>query len=368
MSRLLPCTLALLLSIAPAAARESASATIEHEIPLPPGTQLRVENLLGSITVISAERSGSALVEARVVAEADSDGAARRLAEGVAVQSIGDGWIRLEPPRDDEITGYRMPRSESDGLVSRWVTPFLKRKGSEVPWAGGTVVVGNAKGAAAVAVHVTVTVPYDVDAAFLQAVGSIHGAGLRGRFDLESIDGAQLVEQLYGTLSARTVGGRIDVRQLHGGELTLDTVSGTIGLTEVTADEARLRTVEGLIEGSGVSIAALRVDTESGDVRLDDVEPAELELHTDSGDVDVGTQLRRARAASIRSGSGDVTLRLGRLVPFDLAVETDKGSVKTKGLAVEVVENGALTTVRRGDGGARLEIATLSGSIGLRPL
>jgi len=143
-----------------------------------------------------------------------------------------------------------------------------------------------------------------------------------------------------------------------------------VTLTSVRAEEARLHTTSGRIEGHGLRARKLRVDTVSGDVVFDELEPLEMELHTDSGDVDLSTELTGTRSASIRSDSGDVTLRIGRLVPFALEAETEKGSVKTRDLAVEVVEkdDGRRASIRRGRNGARLDVVTVSGKVALRSL
>jgi DUF4097 and DUF4098 domain-containing protein YvlB len=114
----------------------------------------------------------------------------------------------------------------------------------------------------------------------------------------------------------------------------------------------------------------LRVETDTGNVELDDVKPESFEVITASGNVELGMPLARTRNGSIESGSGDVTLRVGRLAPFDLLARTQSGTVKTQDLEVELLaqdEEGS--RYRRRNGGIDLRVTTGGkGKILVRPL
>jgi len=83
----------------------------------------------------------------------------------------------------------------------------------------------------------------------------------------------------------------------------------------------------------------------------------------------LATQLKRTREASIRSVTGDVTVRLGTFASFQLEATSPKGAVKGSGVNVEVdqFEKNA-ATLARGSGGPKLNVESESGQIVIRPL
>jgi DUF4097 and DUF4098 domain-containing protein YvlB len=136
---------------------------------------------------------------------------------------------------------------------------------------------------------------------------------------------------------------------------------------DVVAGELELKTTSGAIQGHSIRSEAMSIEADSGGIALAGVDTRRFSINTGSGDVDLGALLNRTREASIRSLSGDVTLRVGPLAPFDLAARTESGTVKAEStsFAVEQKEK-AEATVRRGTGGADLEVTTTSGSVVLK--
>ena len=70
---------------AAAVAGGTATRTLNEAFELPEAGIIRVENLIGSLQVIGGGSPGVIEVEARVVAEADEEPAARRLVESIAI-------------------------------------------------------------------------------------------------------------------------------------------------------------------------------------------------------------------------------------------------------------------------------------------
>ena len=343
--------------------------TLRHEERVVANSAVRFENLLGSITVRPVAKGRTMLVEARVVAEAADVQAARELAGTVRlVREEDKGTTVIHVAFPDERL-LRLPRSEANGIFSKWVVPLVKRGTIAVHYDDHLVEVGAKKGATAIAVHLVVHLPLDVDPEVRQLVGSIHVAGLRGLLDLEILEGGVVAEQIYGTLQVRSAGGAIRVLKFHGEELNLETSSGEMELLEIDAKRAVVETSTGKIHGDRLTGGDLQCETGSGDVLLDRLDPSSLAIVTKSGHVELGTELRRTRKATIHSETGDVTLRIGRLAPFELLARTGKGRVKTKGLRFDSAEyDGTLASFKRGRGGAVLRVSTTKGSVTLRAL
>ena len=353
--------LTLALCTGPTAAGENAERQLTHEEKLAAGTTLRLENLLGSIQVMPGSAGGALRIEARVVAEGETREQAGALAEAISlVREDRDGTvaIRVSYPVERQ-TAFRLPRSERDGLYSKWVAPLMRRNSVSAEYDGRLVEVGDAKGAAAMAVHVKITLPLGLNASLKQYVGTIRCRGLRGKIDLEIVEGEAYAEQIYGDLSARTGGGELRVWKYSGDSFDLQTGSGRIDITDVRAQQLRLTTGSGAIRGSAIHAAALVVETGSGNVELEDLEPASFEVRTGSGDVDLASPLTRTSQGSIHTDSGDVTLRVGRMTPFDLRAGAGSGSVKTQGVSLKLLEEGEDGAhFRRRSGGPALSVDT----------
>jgi hypothetical protein len=344
--------------------------TIHHETGLRAGEALLLENLIGSLTVRADRTRGRALVEARVVAEADSRETARELAEAIVLspaQADGRRVLRVGYPLERH-SAFRLPRSEKQGFLDKWVTPLLRKSTVATVYDGRTVEIGQGKGAAAIAVNVVVTLPLDVDVACRQLVGSLHVVGARGSFNLEAVEGEILAEQIYGKLDVRTGGGEVLVRKFSGEEFRLQTSSGNVTLIEVRADSATLLAGSGTIQGQAITSRRLDVDSGGGDVRLSEIDVEKLDVESESGTIDLAARLTRTREASIRSADGDVTLRINPTTPFELRAASATGSVKHRDLAAEIIEEEKNSVhLARGKGGAALEVSTGKGEVLIRP-
>jgi hypothetical protein len=363
--RLVRCVLgtlwALVFGTGAVLAGESAERTLNHEEQPVAGAAVRLENLLGSIQVMPGAAGGPLRIEARIVAEADSREEAAALADSITLtreERDGELAIRVTYPVEGH-PAYRLPRAERDGLYSKWVAPLVRRDSVSAEYGGSLVEIGDAKGAAALAVHVKVTLPLDRDASFKQYVGSIRCSGLRGALNLEIVEGEAAAEQIYGDLRARTGGGELRVWKYRGESFDLQTGSGRIDLTDITAERLRLTTGSGSIRGDGIKAVALAVRTASGNVALEELDPTLFEVNTGSGDVDLASLLTRTREGAIHTESGDVTLRVGSMTPFDLQACAGSGAVKTRGISLELVEEGEDGAhFRRRSGGPALRVET----------
>jgi hypothetical protein len=361
----------LLFLCGAALAGETAEREHSHELALPAGGKLHVENLIGSMSVQGGGEPGRVSVEARIVADASSPEDAAALADSIEIATEPSGadlTVMVRFPVEAN-PAFRFPRSESGNVVSRWVTPLLKRGTVASEYQGQSVEIGNSKGAAQVAVHLTVRVPFDIEASFRQVVGSLDCARSRGTFDVDVTDGQVLIQQMNGVLTVRTGRADLAVKTFRGERLELQTGSGGIEVTDIHGKTARLRSASGLVRGALVNVGTLHVETGTGDVSLTDFEPESFDLSTSSGSVDVATRLRRATGGTVTSESGNVTLRLGGLTSFELTASAPSGSVKTKGLPLEVLaQDDGATRYKHRAGGRSLNVSTATGDVMVRAL
>lgn len=353
----------------PALAVERVEKTLTHEEAVARGGSLGLENLLGSVTVRGGGTPGKVLVEALVVAEAKTPEEARALADAIHLSRRRSGkpvLVHVAFPVE-RYTAFRLPRQEGQKVLSKWLAPLLGRNSVAAVYDGRAVQLGRSKGAVALAVHLKVTLPNDIHSSIRQFMGSVQCTLVRGRLELENVEGKMVVSRIYGGLRARTGGGDVSVLTAKGEQVFLHTGSGNMELIDVNVDEVLLQTGSGHIKGEALTVGHLAVQATAGNVDLDDLDSRTFQITTGSGNVNLGTRLQRTRKASIQSASGDVILRVGNIAPFDLQFETDSGSVKAKGLSLEAAqEGGSVPRLRRGTGGVDLRVTTGSGEVILR--
>ncbi len=348
---------------------ENVEKTLEIDDVITPGGSFHVENLLGSVTVEGGGPAGKATVRARVVAEAETQEAATALADTIRLDRQEDGnaaRVHVAFPVDRH-PSFRPPKSEGGGLVSRWIGKVLRRDPVNAQYAGRSVTLGPTKGATSMAVHVTVTVPHDVQVGVRQVMGAVHCVRLRGGLDVDAVTGEVIIERIYGAVHARTGDGDLAILTAKGRAVEAHSGTGDLQLVDVNADVVKVGTDDGTIEGKKLGAKALTIEVLNGKVSLDELDARKFTIDTGSGDIDLGLQLQRAREGSIRSGSGDVTLRVGTFAPFDLLVASTAGSIKSKNLPLETVAGEAGTRhLRRGTGGAEIRVTTGGGGVILR--
>jgi DUF4097 and DUF4098 domain-containing protein YvlB len=107
----------------------------------------------------------------------------------------------------------------------------------------------------------------------------------------------------------------------------------------------------------------------SGDIRLAHLRATSVRAHTVSGDVDVGVDAFTGRGdLSFKSVSGDVTLEVPRAFDADVSMSTVSGDMNSD--FPMTLGNGRMShrriEARIGNGGRRLDVSTVSGSLKLR--
>jgi DUF4097 and DUF4098 domain-containing protein YvlB len=126
--------------------------------------------------------------------------------------------------------------------------------------------------------------------------------------------------------------------------------------------------VSGNVDISGAN-GDVEAGSVSGDVRLIHLRATSVRAHTVSGDVEVGVDAFTGRGdLSFRSVSGDVTLEVPRAFDADVSMSTVSGDINSD--FPMTLGNGRMShrriEARIGNGGRRLDVSTVSGSLKLR--
>ncbi len=358
------------LCITGAHALDSSERSLAVDLPLQAGGSLKIENLLGSVTIRLVRKGATPGIKARVTAEAKGQEAADSLAAGVELmQTVADGvtTIHVLFPTD-EVEAFRPPKAGVKGFVSRWAGPVLRRGTMEVEYGGQTVAIRKDRKSTGLAVHLTVTVPVNLHTSVYQAAGAIDARYMRGDLELETETGRIDIISSFGNFDVTTAAGDVRIASCQGNRIAIRTGSGQIDLEGTRGDLVELESDSGLIQGVDLAGKEIRIRNGSGDVRFADMVPVTTNIHTESGNIEIALRIRNARGAEIGSDRGDITLRMSEKLSFDLTAVSKSGQAKTHGMRLDLQErNGVTENFRQGSGGMNLTVTAPQGGVTIRP-
>ena len=364
---------ALLLGAVPAIAKgpETAEKTWTLSVPVPAGSALRVGNLLGSVRIRGPSEKGDATVSVRAVAAAKTLDEAAKLAGSVTVGVEREGaGTGIRVGLDADLASPIRLLEGDDGTLLRRLASLFDRKGEglDVEYGGRTFRVVEDRKAPGLAVHLDVAVPFDTPVAVRQEIGSIRIEVARSDVRVEAMAGSVEVSRCFGSVLVDGGEASVRVASLQGSALEIATAGGPVELLDVRARRASVRTGAGPVVGTDSGPEDLAIETLSGPIALSGIDAIRVEIRTASGDVDFASYLRRTRRAVVRSESGDVVLRLGEVIGFDLAAATPAGEVRALGMEMAPAgRDGDVARYRRGAGGPDLEVTAAAGNLTVRP-
>lgn len=199
----------------------------------------------------------------------------------------------------------------------------------------------------------------------------IHCASGSGDVEVDGIQGPATFTSGSGNVTTHSIGGDVQIKT-GSGDLKLDQIQGQVQVTTGSGD-IEIHTVKGAVRlstGSGdIEITHpgdnVVADTGSGDVEISDA-VSDLRLHTASGDIKVDGNPGAMNYWDLHASSGNVTLNVPQSASFRLYAHTGSGDINPQ---IPVVMEGTVgkneLRARIGDGKARVEIETSSGTIEL---
>ena len=296
------------LTVAPVALHAKITRTVEKTFTVHPGGNFTARTSGGDITIQTADVA-EVRISAREVIRASTDAEADELLKALE--------LRLEQTGDD-------------------VTAFAKYDASGLHWSGQPVTVS-----------FTVTLPLKFNA-------SLHTSG-----------GDIAVASLTGKVLAQTSGGSLKFDRIDG-NLEGGTSGGDITLEEGTA-RAKLRTSGGNIHVARAG-GPIEVETSGGDIVLDSVADL-IGAHTSGGNVRAVITAPLQHDVKLGTSGGDVIVKVGKSVAFQLDASTSGGGVDATGLTLTIEKGGIGKSHLAGSvngGGPRLHLRTSGGDIKVR--
>ncbi|MDA1082103.1 MAG: DUF4097 family beta strand repeat-containing protein [Gemmatimonadetes bacterium] len=320
------------------------------------GREVRVINLVGTVTVESGSSSDVTVEVTRRGADAS------RLSIEVG-SSGGVPTLRVVFPDDDIIYPEMSRRSSSTFTID-----------SDGNWGGGSRsllggrrrirVRGDGRGAEAWA-DVRVIVPAGRKVDVKVGVGSVRAGGMNGDLGIDVASANVSVDGHTGTLRLDTGSGGAEVRNMKGDVLSVDVGSGSVSVIGATVNRMALESGSGGVNVDQVTAAEMTVEVGSGGVRIERSTSERVSVETGSGGVRLELS-NSPKSLSVESGSGTVTLVLPANLDAELDISTGSGSIDSD-FAVQLnrFERRRIRgTV--GNGTGRITVETGSGSVRIR--
>jgi hypothetical protein len=209
----------------------------------------------------------------------------------------------------------------------------------------------------------TIVVPADAEIHAATGSGDVEVDGIKGPANFTSGSGAISAANISGDVQALTGSGEIHFSKVQG-QAQATTGSGDITLDDVH-NQVRLHSGSGDMEINNPG-DALEASTGSGDITIKGAS-ADIRLRTASGDVVIEGNPAGSNYWDIHTSSGDVVLQVSPSASFRLMARSNSGDIDA---AIPIVMEGTTQKhelrARLGDGKARVEVQTSSGSVSLK--
>ena len=209
----------------------------------------------------------------------------------------------------------------------------------------------------------TIVVPADAEIHSATGSGDVEVNGIKGPANFTSGSGAITAANISADVQAITGSGEVHLTQVQG-QVQVTTGSGDITLDSVH-NQVRLHSGSGDMEINSPA-DTVEASTGSGDITIKGAS-ADLRLRTASGDVVIEGNPAGSNYWDIHTSSGDVVLQVSPSASFRLMARSNSGDIDA---AIPIVMEGTTQKhelrARLGDGKARVEVQTSSGSVSLK--
>ena len=228
---------------------------------------------------------------------------------------------------------------------------------------GDTIRVGkNGPHINNISIKYTIEVPHDTEVIVDIASGSVFVAGIRAPLRTDSASGAIRIEKIDRDATISTASGDITATDLSG-YLKANTASGKITVSGVKGD-VRANSASGDIR---INQPGARADAQSmsGKVEIWGTS-TDTTAQSTSGDVNISGDPGKSGYWKLQSVSGSVNLGVHPNSAFFLSAESMSGAIHADIPIVIEEQDKHSMRAHVGNGGARVEVRSVSGSINVR--
>jgi hypothetical protein len=274
----------------------------------------------------------------------------------------GDTVVKLGAPGQVRIHGNVSVNSWSSETGQRRINEIVANP--PVAQQGNLIRIGESGGSMInVSIDYTIEVPPDTELHASSGSGDLEVSGIKGPANLSLGSGAVKASDIGSDVQIRTGSGDVELSKIQG-QVTGNTGSGDVKFSDVKGP-VRFETGSGYIEveNPGSSVEA---HTGSGNVTVTNT-ASDVRAHTASGDVEIQGDPAGTTYWDLKTTSGDVTLSVPSSASLRLYARSDSGDIEANlPISIEGTTDKHELRARIGDGKARVEVETASGSITLK--
>jgi DUF4097 and DUF4098 domain-containing protein YvlB len=212
-----------------------------------------------------------------------------------------------------------------------------------------------------VAITYSVEVPRDTFVETSSVSGGVSVRSVQGPVQAQSVSGGVRAQDIALDTRLSSTSGEIEVENC-GGDVHASSISGSVTVTNAKGDV----TAHSASGNVTVTRPGGRVDSNSasGSVEIRGANN-DVKAHTASGRVDIGGNPSGNSYWELRTMSGPVNISVPSDANFHLSSNAVSGQIRTE-VPIVIEEQGKHSLrARMGDGGGRVEVHTMSGSIDL---
>jgi lia operon protein LiaG len=261
------------------------------------------------------------------------------------------GTVEVDEERSFPLSGVDALEAFSTSADIR----FVKDGGDEIRYHLHGTARGNTKSIPTLAVEST---------GKRLSAGSKPPSRLIGSFSSNLILEVYLPDAYSGSISIRSVSGKIELPSGGYEDVAVETTSGGINLSGVGASEIEIETTSGAISAEGLVTSSFGVKSTSGGIRASGV-LGRVNARSTSGSIDL-TYRELSDDADIDETSGRVRIRLPDDASFELDVRTTSGGIECE-FPITIDDASGRERNRLngtvGSGGPEISIRTVSGGV-----
>jgi DUF4097 and DUF4098 domain-containing protein YvlB len=210
-----------------------------------------------------------------------------------------------------------------------------------------------------ISINYSIQVPHDTEVSAAVASGAESIRGVRGPVKVQAASGSIRVEKIDRDVQLTTVSGAVTATDV-GDDVQITSSSGSV-IVSNTKGDVRVTAIAGVIQISRPG-GRVDADTASGQV---DVQGASnnVKAHAVSGRVVVQGDPGANGYWDLKTASGSIQLNVPVAASFHLSAQAISGEIRTD-IPIMIEEQGKHSLrARMGNGGARVEVQTVSGDI-----
>jgi hypothetical protein len=268
----------------------------------------------------------------------------------VSITGSADGKVHVHAEVRASGVGFGSPQERVNDIVS---SPPVEQKGD-------TVRIGkDVRGLHNVSISYVIEVPHDTEVNTTVASGSQTIRDVRGPVKVDSASGSIRVENVQRMTQLVTMSGSIDASHIGDG-IKASSASGSVTVADIKGD-VRINSLSGstqVLKPGG----RVEADSASGSVEVRDA-MRDVKARAASGTLEVRGNPGANSYWDLNTVSGTVALGVPSDANFHLSAEAVSGQIRAD-VPIIIEEQGKHSLrARVGNGGARVEVHTVSGEI-----